>query len=167
MKQYTAFSQKIKEMTQKEYDQFLLTYLPRHRCASCRSPRFVHHGSYNRHLFFNKQRSTTIQVARVKCTSCRRTQIIRHPCIIAFKRYCLHFLIQLIVLHKQRHSTYWIIKQLNLCRSYINYILRQFRQWHELALEIVAMTLPPPDIHVFSRLYQEQFSYGFMQIVSS
>ena len=164
---YNALLEKRKEFNQKRYDQFINLYLCKHKCTNCKSPKYVRHGSYPRHVYFSQVSSTVIQLVRVKCRSCDRTEVLRHPCIIKFKRYCLDFLVQLFVWYKQNRSSYGISRKFGLCRSHVRYLVKQFVAWHEFGLEVMQVALPPPDIASFSVDYKGRFLYEWMQIISS
>jgi len=159
--------QEIKALSQEAYNRHLQRYLPTHQCKKCNSPNYTNHGSYPRQVYFSQTKGTTISVLRLKCQSCASTQIILHPEIVPFKRYCLSFLICLLVMHKAGQSNYQIRKSLGVSPSHIRVLLRQFNDWHKLGLEVLGVSLPPPNVNEFTRQYKARFSYDFMQVISS
>lgn len=70
-------------------------------CPLCHAPkeRFVHNGSYSRHLVFidqNKVQDKFIEVEDFKCTSCQATHALLYSLIIPHSSYSVRFMISLI-----------------------------------------------------------------------
>lgn len=95
----------IKHLNLNDYDlyQFLLkkSKTDALSCPHCHAPqeRFVHNGSYSRHLVFigqNKVQDKFIEVEDFKCTSCSTTHALLYSLVIPHSSYSVHFLISLL-----------------------------------------------------------------------
>lgn len=163
---YTRLQNLNKDLTQNNYNLFFDTYIHTHRCKKCNSPSFTFHGTYHRHVYYSPQEAITIDIQRVKCKSCHATQVILPPQLIPFKRYQLKNILQLIVLlHFMSISK--VARENYFSRGYLYFLLKHFFKWHQICLDVLNISLPPPNLAEFVDCYYKQFSYCFMQVLPS
>lgn len=138
--------QKIKHLNFNDYDLYL--YLSADSgadsfsCPSCKAPneRFIHNGSYKRHLVFinnNQIQDLFIDIKSFKCSSCNRSHAFLYSIIIPYCPYSISFLIDLI--YKRLTKRFKNIQQ--LCEFYDITERTFYRIWKRLLMDSLRMNV--------------------------
>lgn len=164
---YKTYMRKLEAqqlLTQEKYDEFLKKSLSTLRCPDCSSPAFTFHATYRRHLYKTRESRTIIEVRRMRCCSCFRTFVLLPESIVPYKRYILISLISFLTVVLEVNKTS-CRRWFDLNNQYIDFIYRQYKQFHERWVLIINQSFPPKDPVSFGKAYHQRVGKKFMQVI--
>lgn len=133
----TIIINKFKTLTPKNYKNFfdqINTFSL--KCSCNKKGCLIRHGCYNRTIITSEDKFS-IDVLRVKCTSCGKTHAVLPHLIVPYSNLSLDYILSIIRdrQHKQQLALADIIPNsyLSLDESHLRYILKQFNlYWKEM-----------------------------------